>query len=183
MWRIAGFFVLLENQFAVGDIIEVGGKSGVVEHMTLRVVQLRDAEGVLHTIPNGQISVVSNKTRGWSRAVVEVGVGYSTDLDRALQVFQDEAARLATDEKWKHRFDGPTEVTGIESLGDTAISIRTLLRTVPGAQWEVAREFRRRIKIRLDREGIEIPFPQHTVHIRMADEKLARALTASSPAT
>lgn len=178
---IAGFFTLLENQFAVGDIIEVGGKSGVVERMTLRVVQLRDVEGVLHTIPNGQIAVVSNKTRGWSRAVVEVGVGYSTDLDRALQVFRDEAARLSTDEKWKHRFDGATEVTGIESLGDNAVVIRTLLRTVPGSQWEVAREFRRRIKIRLDLEGIEIPFPSHTVHVHLADEKLAGALKSSPP--
>ncbi len=173
---IAGFFTLLENQFAVGDIIEVGGKSGVVERMTLRVVQLRDVEGVLHTIPNGQITVVSNKTRGWSRAVVEVGIGYSTDLDRAIAIFGDEAARLAADEKWKHRFDGAPEVTGVESLGETAVVIRTLLRTIPGSQWEVAREFRRRIKLRLDRENIEIPFQQHTVHVRMADETAARAM-------
>lgn len=178
---IAGFFILLENQFAVGDVIEAGGKSGVVERMTLRVVQLRDIEGVLHTIPNGQITVVSNKTRGWSRAVVEVGVAYETDLDQALAVFRDEANRLAADEKWKHRFDGPTEVTGVEALGDIAVVIRTMLRTIPGSQWEVAREFRRRIKSRLDREGIEIPFPQRTMHIRLDDEKLARAIEGWAP--
>ncbi len=178
---IAGFFILLENQFAVGDIVGAAGKSGVVERMTLRVVQLRDIEGILHTIPNGEITVVSNRTRGWSRAVLEIGVAYATDLDRALAVFRDEASRLNTDEKWKHRLDGPTEVSGVESLGDSSIVIRTLLRTIPGSQWDVAREFRRRIKNRLDREGIEIPFPQRTMHIRVDDERIARTLEAVSP--
>jgi small-conductance mechanosensitive channel len=168
---IAGFFTLLENQYAVGDVIEAAGKSGVVERMTLRVVQLRDLNGVLHTIPNGQITVVSNKTRGWSRAVIEVGIGYASDLDHALEVFRDESNRLAADAKWQHRMDGPPEVTGVEALGEHAITIRTLFRTVPGAQWEVAREFRRRIKIRLDRENIEIPFPQQTVHMHMTDDR------------
>jgi len=172
---IAGFFTLLENQFAVGDVIEAAGKSGVVEKMTLRVVQLRDLYGVLHTIPNGQITVVSNKTRGWSRAVIEVGVGYASNIDHALEVFRDEADRLAADAKWQHRMDGPPEVSGIESLGEHAVTIRTLFRTVPGAQWEVAREFRRRIKLRLDRENIEIPFPQQTVHMHVQDERPAPA--------
>ncbi|MEP7326139.1 MAG: mechanosensitive ion channel family protein [Gemmatimonadota bacterium] len=177
---ISGFFILLENQFAVGDIIGAGGKSGVVERMTLRVVQLRDLEGILHTIPNGEITVVSNRTRGWSRAVMEIGVAYSTDLDRALAVFRDEASRLMTDEKWKHRLDGAPEVSGIESLGDSSIVIRTLLRTIPASQWDVAREFRRRIKNRLDQEGIEIPFPQRTMHIRVDDERIARTLEGVS---
>lgn len=162
---IAGFFYLLEGQFAVGDIIEVAGKSGVVERMTLRLVVLRDLHGVVHMIPNGQITMVSNKTRTWSRAVVDVGVAYGTDVDRALEVFRDEAVRFTQDPAWASQFDGPPEVLGVDQLADSAVTIRVLLRTTPGKQFAVGREFRRRIKSRLDREGIEIPFPQRTLHV------------------
>jgi moderate conductance mechanosensitive channel len=163
---IAGFFILMENQFAVGDVIEAAGKSGTVERMTLRVAVLRDVRGVLHVIPNGQITTVSNLTRSWSRAVVEVGVGYATDVDRAIDVFKDELSRFRADPVWTSRFAGDSEVLGVEDLGEHSVVIRSLLRTVPGAQWEVAREFRRRIKNRLDAEGIEMPYPQRTVHVR-----------------
>lgn len=163
---IAGFFILVENQFAVGDVIEAGGKSGSVERMTLRVVMLRDLRGVLHIVPNGQITTVSNLTRSWSRAVIEVGVGYGTDLDTALKVFRDELQKFRADPAWKSRFEGDSDVLGVEQLGEHAVVIRTVLRTVPGAQWDVAREFRRRIKNRLDAEDIEIPYPQRTVHVR-----------------
>lgn len=170
---IAGFFVLLENQFAVGDVIEAGGKSGTVERMTMRIVQLRDLEGVLHTIPNGQLGVVSNRTRSWSRAVVDVGVAYGTPVDRALEVIGDEAARFAEDPVWRARLDGSPEVQGVQELGESSVVIRTLLRTSPGGQWEAAREFRRRLKNRLDREGIEIPFPQRTMHVRQVPSESA----------
>ena len=163
---IAGFFILMENQFAVGDVIEAAGKNGTVERMTLRVAVLRDVRGVLHVIPNGQITTVSNLTRSWSRAVVEVGVGYATDVDRAIAVFRDELSRFRDDAAWTSRFIGDSDVLGVEDLGEHSVVIRTLLRTVPGAQWEVAREFRRRIKNRLDAEGIEMPYPQRTVHVR-----------------
>jgi small conductance mechanosensitive channel len=148
---ITGFFYLLEGQFAVGDIIEVAGKSGVVERMTLRLVVLRDLHGVVHMIPNGQITTVSNQTRTWSRAVVDVGVAYGTDVDRALEVFQDEAVRFTEDPAWASHFDGPPEVLGVNELADSAVTIRVLLRTTPGKQFAVGREFRRRIKSRLDR--------------------------------
>jgi small conductance mechanosensitive channel len=166
---ITGFFILIENQFGIGDVIEAGGKTGAVEGMTLRVVMLRDVRGVLHIIPNGQITTVSNLTRGWSRAVVEVGVAYGTDVDRALAVFRDEAESLASDPEWARRFDGTPEVVGVDALGDSAVVIRTHFRTKAGEQWAVGREFRRRIKKRLDREGIEIPFPQRTVYLRQSD--------------
>ncbi len=165
---IAGFFILVENQFAVGDVIEAAGKSGTVERMTLRVVMLRDLRGVVHIVPNGQITTVSNLTRSWSRAVVEVGIGYGTDLDRALGVFRDELTSFRTEPSWKDRFEGDSDVLGVEELGEHGVVIRTTLRTVPGAQWEVAREFRRRIKNRLDAEDIEIPFPRRTVPVRHA---------------
>ena len=109
-------------------------------------------------------------TRKWSRAVVDVGVGYGSDLDRALSVFRDEAARFVADPGWQRKFDGEPEIAGVNGLNESAVTIRTLLRTHPGQQWAVEREFRRRIKNRLDREGIEIPFPQRTVHVRAAAE-------------
>ena len=104
---ISGFFILFENQFAIGDVIEVAGKSGVVEKMTLRVVVLRDGEGIMHVVPNSEIKVVSNKTRGWSRAVVDVGVPYDESVDRALEVLRDEAAQFSTDKTWGSQLDGP----------------------------------------------------------------------------
>ena len=165
---IGGFFILLENQFVVGDVVEAAGKSGTVERMTLRVVMLRDLRGVLHIIPNGQIAAVSNFTRSWSRAVVEVSVAYSANVDHAIAVLQDEAERFAADAVWQARLEGAPDVLGVEQLGENGVTIRTLLRTVPGAQWEVGREFRRRIKNRLDREGIEMSYPQRVVHLRQA---------------
>src|SRR5919107_1000498 len=117
---ISGFFILFENQFAIGDVIEVAGKSGLVEKMTLRVVQLRDGEGIMHVVPNSEIKVVSNKTRGWSRAVVDVGVPYDENVDRALEVLRDEAAQFSTDKTWGSQLDGPVEVLGVESLSDSA---------------------------------------------------------------
>ena len=165
---ISGFFILFENQFAIGDVIEVAGKSGTVEKMTLRVVVLRDVYGVMHVVPNGEIKVVSNKTRGWSRAVVDVSVARDVDIDRALEIIRDEAARFSNDSKWKHELDGPVEVLGVESVSDSAVVIRSLIRTRPGSQWNVGREFRRRMKARLYQENVEIPYPERKPsHTRM----------------
>lgn len=170
---IAGFFILFENQFVVGDVIQIGDKAGVVERMTLRVVVLRDLRGVVHTVPNGSIAMVSNMTRSWARAVVDVAVGYDVAIDKALAVIRDELTKLETDPQWKGRLEPGSEVLGIDSLGDSGIVIRTLVRTGPGNQWEAAREFRRRLKNRLDAEGIEIPYPQRTIHVRRADPSIA----------
>lgn len=151
----AGFFILLENQFVVGDSIEAAGRSGTVERLTLRTVRLRDIDGTVHIIPNGQITTLSNKTRGWSRAVVDIGVSYDNDIDRVIAVLREETDRFNADQAWSARFDAPPEVLGVESFGDTGITIRVLLRTRPGMQSEVAREFRRRVVIRLERDGIK----------------------------
>ena len=163
---IAGFFILVENQFVVGDVIQIGDKSGTVERMTLRIVTLRDVRGAIHIIPNGSIAMVSNLTRGWSRAVVDVSVGYAGDLDRALAVVRDELARFQAEPGWAARFEGTSEVLGVEKLGDTGLTIRTLIRTAAGSQWEAAREFQRRLKNRLDAEGIEIPTLQGSLSVR-----------------
>lgn len=183
---ISGFFMLLENQFGVGDVIEATGKSGAVERMTLRVVVLRDLQGRLHIIPNGEIKSVTNMTAGWSRAVVDIGIGYAADLDRALRVVADEAARFGSDPEWASRLDGPLEVPGVEQLGDNAVVIRVLIKTIAGSQWAAAREFRRRMKLRLDAEGIEIPFPQRRVHVTVdreaSDTDVAHAAAAAGGA-
>ena len=121
----------------------------------------------MHIIPNGEIKVVSNATRVWSRAVVDIGVSYQEDVDRALAVVRDEAAQFSTDKAWSSQLDGAVEVPGIEALGDSAVQIRTLIRTQPGSQWNAAREFRLRLKNRFDREGIEIPFPQREVRVKV----------------
>jgi small conductance mechanosensitive channel len=179
---ISGFFMLFENQFAIGDVIEAGGKSGVVEKMSMRVVVLRDLQGTMHVIPNSEIKVVSNMTRGWSRAVVDVGVGYEENPDHALSVVRDEAARFSTDPEWTPLLDGPVEVPGIESLGDSAMVIRSLIKTQPGSQWNAAREYRRRLKLRFDRENIEIPFPQRKVHVHVDDSPHDSRLKAAGAA-
>ena len=183
---ISGFFILLENQFAVGDVIEAAGKGGLVERMTLRVVVLRDLDGSLNIIPNGEIKVVSNKTRGWSRAVVDISVPHTENLDKALAIVQDEAAQFSTDSNWGLQLDGPVEVPGVESLTDNAVVIRTLLKTQPGSQWSVAREFRRRLKNRLSREMIDSPYQQRRVEVTVrggplaADKAIAAAGAAGS---
>ena len=174
---ITGFFMLLEDQFGVGDVIEAAGKSGSVESLSLRVVKLRGLDGTLHIIPNGEITSVSNMTRGWSRAVLEIGVSYDADLDKALAAFRDEARIFSERPEWQAKLDAPLEVPGIEKLAADSVVIRVLAQTRPGLQWDVARAFRLAIKKRLDDEGIDIPFPQQTVHLRVGSpaDELARA--------
>ncbi|MDQ2670438.1 MAG: mechanosensitive ion channel family protein [Gemmatimonadota bacterium] len=178
---LSGFFMLLEDQFAVGDVVEIAGKGGVVERVTLRVVVLRALDGAVHIVPNGEITTVTNKTRGWSRAVLDMSVGYQEDVDRVIAIVRDEAEQFARAPEWRHQLDGepPVEVWGIESLADNAVVIRMVARTQPGSHWNVARELRRRLKIRFDREGIEIPFPQRVMHLRADDPRTAAALVGA----
>lgn len=180
---IAGFFILVENQFGVGDVIEIAGKSGSVERMTLRVTVLRDGEGTMHVIPNSAITTVSNKTRRWSRAVVDLGVSYEDDVDKVIAVLRSEVAKFAADPVWKSRLDGDPEVLGVEQLGDRAVVIRSQIKTTPGAQWDVARELRRRFKIRLVAEGLENPVLQRVVELRRPSDATTAGATPAAPAT
>jgi moderate conductance mechanosensitive channel len=179
---ISGFFILLENQFAVGDVIEAAGKSGVVERMTMRVVVLRDLEGTMHVIPNGEMKVVSNKTRGWARAVVDISVPFTEDVDRAIAVVRDEAAQFSTDRSWGLQLDGPVEVLGVESMTDNSVVVRTLLKTQPGSQWNVAREFRRRLINRFAHESIESPYQQRRVHVTIKGGAAGEAIATAAGA-
>lgn len=166
---IAGFFILLEAQFDVGDVVKGGGVQGVVEKMNLRFTQLRDVQGEVHFIPNGEFRVVSNLTRGWSRAVVDVAVDYGTDLDRAVAALRELAAELQVDPHFGRLLIEPAEVLGVENLAESSVSIRVFLKAWPGKQHEVAREFRKRVKGRFDALGIQIPFPQRTLRISYSD--------------
>jgi small-conductance mechanosensitive channel len=150
--------------------------------MTMRVVVLRDLEGTMHVIPNGQLNVVSNKTRGWARAVVDISVPYTEDVDRAIAVVRDEAAQLSNDPVWSLQLDGPVEVLGVESMTDNSVVIRTLLKTQPGSQWSVAREFRRRLINRFSKEAIESPFQQRRVHVTVKGAPPGEAVAAAASA-
>ncbi len=160
---IAGFFILSEDQFRVGDVIKTAGVAGQVEHVTLRVTQVRDLEGVLHTIPNGEIKVVSNLTRGFSKVSLNVGVGYREDLDRVIRVLEGVGRDLAADPQFGKLLLEPPVVLGVEALADSQVTLRLLAKTEPLRQWEVARELRKQIKSAFDREGIEIPYPHQVV--------------------
>lgn len=158
---ISGFFLLLENQFGVGDIINVDDKhSGTVERMTLRVTQIRDMEGRAHFLPNGTISQVVVLSKDFARALVDVEVNNDQDVDRVMELLRDLGAELKAD---RPEVLEPTEIKGIETMNATGCTIRTLTKTAPGMQWEIAREFRRRILLRFKREGISMPLPQRVV--------------------
>ena len=163
---ISGFFVLAENQFTLGDTVSIEGTTGTIEKMTLRVVMFRDVEGVLHIVPYGTISKVSNLTSGWARAVLDVGVAYREDVDRVIEVLRDMCVALWEDDEWSVHLTKEPEVLGVQDLADSSVNVRLVAHTRPGKQWLVKRELRRRTKNRFDEEGIEIPFPQRTLHIR-----------------
>jgi len=178
---ISGFFILMENQFAVGDIIEIEGVSGSVERMTLRVVMIRDANGVLHIIPNGSIPRVANKTRGWARSVVDVPVSYKEDLDRVFTILREVSSEMWKDSRWKGELTEEPTVLGVESFGEGTAVIRVVATTRAGRQWDVGRELRRRIKNRFDKERIAIPLPQRTISISDA-QALTQSITPKPPA-
>jgi len=163
---ISGFFILLENQFSVGDSIQVGSIGGGVEKMTLRATFLRDLEGTLHIIPNSEIRILANKTKDWARAVVNVGVGYEADLDQVLAVLEDVGKQLHADETFGPLLlEEPTAMGPLE-LGDSAVTMRLMVKTHAGQQWGVGREMRRRIKEAFAQEGIDIPYPQYEIRVR-----------------
>lgn len=163
-----GFFLLLENQIRQGDVVRLGNHSGLVEEITLRYVQLRDYDGNVHFVPNGQISTVVNMSRGFAQAVVDVGVGYGEDLDQVMDVMRETGAALRADVAFADRILGDLEIAGVERWADSAVMLRARFRTLPLEQWTVRREFLRRLKRAFDAHGIEIPFPQLRVHAAAA---------------
>ena len=160
---LSGVFMIFEDQYGVGDVVDVGEASGTVEAVSLRVTRLRDLNGTVWYVPNGEILRVGNMSQNWSRAVVDVNVGYHEDLVRVQRVLREVAHDLWEDEEFREVIIEEPEVTGVEMFTPEAITLRVLLKTAPMEQWAVARALRQRIKARFDHEGIEIPLPQRVV--------------------
>ncbi len=166
----SGLFMLIEDQYGVGDVIDAGPASGTVEGISLRTTRLRDVEGNVWHIPNGEISRVANKSQEWSRALLDIQVAYQTSTDHAIDVIDRVAEATRNDPEWSSFILSKPEVWGVEELAADGITIRLVVQTQPLAQWKVARELRARIKRAFDAEGIEIPFPQRTVWHRAEDD-------------
>lgn len=154
-----GFFILLENQIRLGDVVEGGGKSGVVEEMTLRYLRLRDYSGNVHFVPNGTISTVTNMSQGFAYAVIDVGIAYGEEVARAIAVMREVAAELRADPEFAGRIRADLEVAGVDQWAASAVVIRCRFQVAPLEQWNVRREYLQRLKAAFDRHGIEIPYP------------------------
>ena len=159
-----GFFLLLENQMRQGDVIEAGGHGGVVEEITLRYVRMRDYDGNVHFVPNGTITTVTNKTRGFAYSVIDVGIAYRENIDEALAIMRQVGSELRADPDMALKILEELEIAGVNELGDSAVVLRCRFKTAPIEQWGIRREYLRRIKIAFDTAGVEIPFPHVTVY-------------------
>ncbi len=160
-----GFFLLLENQIRQGDVVKLGDHAGLVEEVTLRYVRLRDYDGNVHFVPNGQISSVVNMARGFAQAVIDVRIAYATDIDTAMKVMREVATELRLDPAYSGRILDDIDIAGVDKWADSAVIIRARFRVKPLEQWAVRREYLRRLKAAFDRCEIEIPFPQMKVHL------------------
>jgi small conductance mechanosensitive channel len=163
-----GFVLLLENQIRQDDVVRVGGETGLVENVTLRYVQLRDYDGNVHYVPTGMIDKVTNMGRGFAKAVVDVGVAYGEDVDECLRIMQKVGAELRADKAFAGRITEELEIVGVERWDDSAVILRCRFTVRPLEQWNVRREYLKRLKLAFDREGIEIPFPHVTVYAGQA---------------
>jgi small conductance mechanosensitive channel len=160
---IAGFFILVENQYTVGDLVELAGLTGTVEEVTLRVTYVRDVTGVLHIIPNGEIRTVSNRSRDWSRAIVDVGITYEDDVEVALQALRDIGEELAADPAMEPLLVDQPTVTGIEGLEDWQVRLRLMVKTQPTQHLDVERYLRRRIQEEFPRRGLTLASPRQEI--------------------
>lgn len=163
---LSGIFMLLEDQYGVGDIIDVGEATGTVEAVSLRTTRVRDLWGVVWHVPNGEIRRVGNMSQQWARALIDVGVAYDTDIEGALEVIKRTADAVWQDPEWASLILEEPDVWGVQELAADGIILRFVVKTVPLKQWVVERELRRRLKDAFDEAGIEIPFPQRTIWVR-----------------
>lgn len=162
---ISGFFILLEDQIRVGDVVEIAGKGGLVERINLKTTVLRDLSGNVHYVPNGQISVVTNMTKEYSRYVFDIGIAYKEDVDEVIDVIKEVDEELRNDPDYKDDILEPIEVLGLDQFANSSVIIRARTTTKPIKQWRVGREFNRRLKKKFDERKIEIPFPHITLYL------------------
>jgi small-conductance mechanosensitive channel len=162
---LSGVFILMENQYRVGDVIEINQTvSGQVEMVTLRATVLRDLDGMVHHIPNGQINIATNMTMEYANVNLDIGVGYDTDLVKLEKIVNEVGLKLIDDEDWKSHIFEPPKFLRVNDFGDSAIEIKITGKTAPMKQWAVTGELRKRLKIAFDKNSIEIPFPQRVIH-------------------
>lgn len=160
----SGFFMLLENQIRSGDVAIINGTGGLVERVDLRTTTLRDFSGTVHVFQNGKIQTLSNMTKEWSAMVFDVGVAYKENVDNVMEIMKQVGDGLHNDDNFKNKFIEPIEVFGVDEFGDSAVAIKARIKTQPIEQWNVGREYRKRLKARFDEMGIEIPFPHRTIY-------------------
>jgi len=170
---ISGFFILLEDQIRVGDVVQTAGHSGLVEKVNLRMTVLRDLGGNVHYIRNGMIDIVVNMTKDFSRYVFEIGVAYREDVDNVIEVVKKIDEELRNDPEFKDDILEPIEILGLDKFADSAIIIKARTKTIPIKQWRIGREFNRRMKMKFDELDIEIPFPHTTLY--MGQDKQGQA--------
>jgi moderate conductance mechanosensitive channel len=159
-----GFFLLLENQIRKDDVVEIADKAGLVEEITLRYIKMRDYEGNVHYVPNGQITTVTNKSRDFAFAVMDVGVAYKENIAQVMQVMQTVGTELFNDPAFSPKILDKLEIAGVDNLGDSAVMIKCRFKVIPLEQWTIKREYLKRIKNAFDAQQIEIPFPHLTVY-------------------
>jgi small conductance mechanosensitive channel len=163
---ISGFFLIIEDQIRVGDVAVVNGTGGQVEELNLRTIVLRDAEGTVHVFPNGEIKTMANRTRDFAYYVIDLPMDYGDDADTVLDAARAAAEQLRQDPAWTKDILEPLDVMGVDAFASSQVTLKMRIRTVPGRQWDVGRELRRRIKKEFDLRGIRMPFPQMTVYVR-----------------
>ncbi len=161
---ISGLFIILENQYRIGDVVELNSTGGLVEDISLRMTTLRNLDGTVHHIPHGEIKIVSNLSKDFARMNLDLGVSYSSDLEHVINVINRTGEELAADPQFRDSIVSPPRFLRVNDFADSAIVVKILGDTLPLKQWEITGEFRKRIKIAFDREGIEIPFPQRVIH-------------------
>ncbi len=166
---ISGFFLILENQVRIGDVVSINGTSGLAEQINFRTIVLRDLAGVVHIIPNGSITSLSNMTHGWSAYVFDIGIAYHEDPDKVISILKKTGAQLRQEDQYKDLIIEDPEIFGVDKLGDSAVVIKGRIKTKPIHQWEVGREFLRRVKHAFDEQNIEIPYPQTTISFNDSD--------------
>lgn len=179
---INGFFILLEGQYRIDDVVKIGEFGGLVENINLRITTLRDLEGRVIIIPNGEIKTVVNFTREYAQALFDIGVAYKENVDRVMQVIKDLGGELRKDPYFGKLILGDLEMFGVDDFGDSQVTIKFRIKTLPIKQWEVSREFRRRMKNRFDELGIEIPFPHRTLYFGTgADNDWLKKIAQKNP--
>jgi len=178
---ISGFFLILENQVRVGDVAVINGTGGLVENINFRTIILRDLSGTVHVFPNGTITTLANLTREWSAYVFDIGIAYKEDVDKVMAMMRDLGKELRKDPHFGPFMVDDIEIFGVDQFADSAVIIKGRLRTKPIKQWDVGREYRRRLKNLFDEKGVEIPFPHRSIYFSESSSPLTAQLLSNAP--